>query len=74
MVQLKITTVGNSTGVILTKEALAMLKVRKGDTVILTESPSGVLITPYNPEFAADMDRAYEIMGRYRNALRELAK
>ncbi len=74
MVQLKVTTVGNSTGVILNKEALAMLNVRKGDTLILTESPSGFLITPYDPEFAADMERAYEIMGRYRNALRELAR
>lgn len=74
MVSLKITTVGNSTGVILPKEALAMLKVRKGDTVVLTETPSGVLLTPYDPEFEKDMERASRIMGRYRNALRELAK
>ena len=74
MVHLKITTIGNSTGVILTKEALQLLKAQKGDTLTLTETPSGVLLTPYDPEFEKDMKLASELMGRYRNSLREIAK
>ena len=39
MLAFKITTVGSSSGVILTKEAMARPKVRKGDTLFLTEAP-----------------------------------
>lgn len=74
MVTVKITTVGNSTGVILPKEALAMLKASKGDTLVLTEGPEGCLLTPYDPDFEKDMQAAYRSMKRFRNALRELAK
>ena len=41
MLTFKITTVGSSAGFILTKEAMAHLKVRKGDTLYLTEAPDG---------------------------------
>ena len=52
MLSLKVTTIGSSAGVILPKEALAYLKVRKGDTVYLTEAPDGSYrLTPYDPEF-----------------------
>lgn len=47
-ISLKLTTVGNSTGVILPKEVLACLRLKKGDTVYLTESPDGLLMTPYD--------------------------
>jgi hypothetical protein len=50
------------------------LKAQKGDTLTLTETPSGVLLTPYDPEFEKDMKLASELMGRYRNSLREIAK
>ncbi len=74
MISLKLTTVGNSTGVILPKEALAKLNVNKGDQLFLTEAPGGFLITPYSPEFAADMKLAEQLMDQYKDALRELAK
>jgi putative addiction module antidote len=74
MMTVKVTTVGNSTGVILPKEALAMLKAKMGDTLILTETPAGCLLTAYDPEFEKDMSTAYRGMDRFRNALRELAK
>ena len=69
-----VTQIGNSTGVILPKEAVARLKVKKGDSVFLTETPSGYAVTPYDPEFAETMEIARRGMARYRNALRELAK
>ena len=50
-----VTQIGNSTGVILPKEAVARLKVKKGDSVFLTETPDGYSISPYDPEFEAQM-------------------
>jgi putative addiction module antidote len=68
-----VTKIGNSTGLILPKEAIARLKVKKGDSVYLTETPEGYTITPYDPEFEAQMEAAHRGMSRYRNAMRELA-
>jgi len=74
MVKLKITTVGSSAGIVLPKEVLTRLKVVKGDSVFLTESPDGVRITPYNPEFEEQMSLARKFMRENRDVLRELAK
>ena len=74
MIKLKLTAVGNSAGVVLPKEILARLKLDKGDTVYLTESPDGYRLTPYNPEFETQMEAARKIMKKRRAALRELAK
>jgi putative addiction module antidote len=69
-----VTQIGNSTGLILPKEAATRLKVKKGDSVFLTETPDGYSIMPYDPEFEAQMKAAQSGMDKYRNALRELAK
>lgn len=74
MTKLKLTAIGNSTGVVFPKEVLARLKLDKGDSVYLTESPDGYRMTPYNPEFEAQMDAARKVMKKRRAALRELAK
>ena len=74
MIELKLTAVGNSLGVVLPKEALARLKVAKGDTLYITETPDGYRLTPYNPDFEAQMTAARKIMKKRRAALRELAK
>lgn len=74
MIKLKLTAVGNSAGVVFSKEVLARLKLDKGDAVYLTESPDGYRLTPYNPEFESQMEAARKTMKRRRAALRELAK
>ncbi len=75
MLAFKVTTVGASAGFILTKEAMARLKVQKGDTVYLTEAPDGSYrLTPYNPDFERQMALAEEIMHDDREILRALAK
>jgi len=75
MLTFKVTTVGASAGLILTKEAMAHLKLRKGDTIYLTEAPDGSYrLTPYNPEFQRQMTLAEEIMHDDREILRALAK
>lgn len=50
MFALKLTQIGNSVGVVLPKEALAMLHIDKGDTVYLVETPEGFSMTPYDLE------------------------
>ncbi len=74
MPKLKITTVGASTGVILNKEVMAKLRVKKGDSLYLTEAPGGYRLTPYNPEFERQMRLAEEIMHEDRDLLRALSK
>jgi putative addiction module antidote len=69
-----VTQIGNSIGIILPKEAAARLKIKKGDSVFLSETPDGYALSPYDPEFAAQMDAAQEGMAVYRNALRKLAE
>jgi len=71
---LKITRIGNSAGIVLPKEVLARLRVGPGDTLHLTEAPDGVRLTAHDPDFAATMEFAEEIMREDRNILRELAK
>ena len=75
MLTCKVTTVGSSAGFILNKEAMSKLKVKKGDTVYLTEAPDGgYRLTPFNPDFARQMALAEEIMHDDRDILRALAK
>ena len=72
--RLKVTTVGNSTGVVLPKDLLTKLRVGKGDSLYATELPEGIKLTPYDEEFEKQMDIAEDIMRKRRNLLRELAK
>ena len=75
MLAFKVTTVGASAGFILTKEAMARLKIKKGDTVYLTETPDGgYRLTPYSPDFERQMTLAEDIMHEDREILRRLAK
>ena len=71
---LKLTQIGNSLGLILPKEVLTRLKLAKGDTVFVTETPDGVAVTLYDPTFEEQMDAARTIMKKRRAALHELAK
>ena len=72
--RLKITTVGNSIGVVLPKDLLAKLRVGKGDSLYATELPDGIKLTPYDEEFERQMETAEDIMRKRSNLLRELAK
>lgn len=73
-IKVKVTTVGSSTGIVLPKEALARLRVEKGDTLYITETPNGIQLSAYDPEFAEKLEVAQRVMRKYRNALRRLAK
>ena len=72
--KLEITTVGNSAGVILPKELLARLRLEKGDELHALETPDGIRLTKYDPEFAAQMEVAERVMREHRDLLRKLAQ
>lgn len=72
--KLKITAIGNSAGVILPKELLARLRVDKGDELYVLETPDGIRLTNYDPEFAAQIEVAERIMREDRDVLRKLAQ
>ena len=74
MLKVKVTQIGNSAGVVLPKEALKKLDVSRGDELYLVETPEGLMLTPYDQAFEAQMEAAEKVMKRYRNALRRLAK
>ncbi|MBU2550027.1 MAG: AbrB/MazE/SpoVT family DNA-binding domain-containing protein [Proteobacteria bacterium] len=74
MTTLKVTTVGNSVGVVLPKEILARLRITKGDTLYVLETPDGIELTPYRPDFARQMDLAREVMHENRDVLRNLSE
>jgi putative addiction module antidote len=74
MLKVKVTSIGNSMGIILPKEALTKLKIGKGETLYLVDSPEGFMLTPYEQNFEQQMDAAEKVMKKYRNALHELAK
>ena len=74
MPKLKITTIGASAGLILNKEVMTRLRVKKGDSLYLTEAPGGFRVTPYDPEFERQITAAEEIMHQDRDLLRALSK
>jgi putative addiction module antidote len=70
----KITTIGNSVGIVLPKEVLSRLHVEKGDMLYFTDSPEGVLLSPYNAEFARKLDAFEQVMRENRDVLKKLAE
>ncbi len=75
MVELKVRKIGNSLGVVLPREVLSRLNAGDGERLYLIEGPDGAYrLTPYDPAFEKKMRKAEDIMARYRNTLRALAK
>jgi putative addiction module antidote len=72
--KLKLRAVGTSTGVILPKQFLQRLKVRKNDELFAIETPEGYLLTPYDPEIEEQVKLGRELMKEHRETLRALAK
>lgn len=73
--QLKLRKIGNSVGVVLPKDVLAHLQAGEGDEVELVKGTEGrLMISADKPEIREQMRVARDLMQRYRNTLRELAK
>lgn len=74
MTKLKITSIGNSAGIILPKELLEKLRVSKGDTLTVTETKGGLNLSAFDSEFDEAMSLAEEIMREDRDVLKKLAQ
>jgi putative addiction module antidote len=75
MVALKVRKIGNSLGLVLPKEVVSRLRAGEGDEVFLLEGPNNSYrLTPFDPAFQQKMEKAEEIMSRYRNTLNVLSK
>ena len=70
----KITTVGNSAGIVLPKDVLSHMNVQKGDNLYITKTPEGFQISPYGEEFVAKMEVAERVISKYKDAFRRLAE
>lgn len=66
--------IGNSVGLIIGKDILTKMNLEAGDKVYLVETEEGYHLTPYDPQFATQIEKAQKVMGRFRNALRVLSK
>jgi putative addiction module antidote len=72
--QLKVTKIGNSAGVILPKELLAHLETAIGEELSVTKTPRGIELSAPESDFDAQMAAARDVMARRKRALAELAK
>ncbi len=72
--ELKVTKIGNSLGVILPRDLLIRMRLDKGDSVFITETPDGFRLSAYDEQFAEQMETARTLMRKRRNVLKELAK
>ena len=70
----KVRKVGNSLGVILTRDVVDSLGVAEGDQLFAVRTPDGIQLTPYDPAFAAAVESNRDYMRRHRDALHELSK
>jgi len=71
---LKLRKAGGSISATLPKDMAERLHLDAGDRVLAVETERGILITPYDSDIEEAILIAAEVSGKYRNALRELAK
>lgn len=71
---LKVTSIGNSLGIIIPKDVAVRLRIVKGDELHVIETPRGIELSPYDPALEAELKAGRSVMKRYRSALRKLAK
>ncbi len=71
---LKVRKIGSSLGLVLPKELLTKLGVAEGDTLYPVQTPGGVELTRYDPDFEQALEAGRKFMRRYPNAMKKLAE
>lgn len=66
--------IGGSVATVLPKSMLDRFHLEAGDDVTVIETSDGLLITPFDPDFATAMAAYERGAKKYRNALRALAR
>ena len=73
--KIEIKKIGNSDGLILPRELMQRLDLKRGQMLNVTELAGGGLqLLPYDPDFEKAIELADEIMEEYRDTLATLAK
>ncbi len=72
--KLKVRQIGNSAGVVLTKEMLSKLGVGIGDDLHVVDTPKGLEFTVFDDQFDDALKWIEKGAKRYRNTLRALSK
>ncbi|MEM9549606.1 MAG: transcriptional regulator/antitoxin MazE [Pseudomonadota bacterium] len=74
MFETKIRKVGNSAVVTLSSEVLAAMDVKEGDSIFMARTDDGgIRLLPHDPELAAALSAAEEVMDENRDLLQALA-
>jgi putative addiction module antidote len=74
-VVLQIRKIGNSLGLILSKELLARLKLKEGDKLhIIEQTERGLKLSPYDPKHAKAMEIARRSFRNYADTYKALAE
>lgn len=73
--KIEIKKIGNSDGLLLPRELMQRLDLKRGQQLHITELPGGGFqALPYDPDFERTMEIADELMDKYRDTLAALAK
>lgn len=73
--KIEIKKIGNSDGVLLPRELMQRLDLKRGQFLQVVElSGGGFQALPYDPDFERTLEIAGEIMDEYRDTLATLAK
>ena len=70
---MKVRKTGGSLVVTLPSSVTEHLRISEGDELFTVMTPTGVELTPYDPDFEAVMGSTRDYMRRHRNALKTLA-
>jgi hypothetical protein len=71
---LKLVRIDDAIGMILPKEAVAKLKRGAGDTVFVTETAEGLLLSAHNPAIQVQLAAGREFIRDFHHALRLLSE
>ncbi len=75
VMKLDIKKIGNSDGLILPRELMQRLDLKRGQSLHITElAGGGFQAIPYDPDFEKTMELAEEVMDEYRDTFATLAK
>ncbi len=72
--QTKLRKIGNGYGVLLPKQLIETLRLSEGDVLTLTETDSGIKLSPFDAEFSEQVEAFRRTESLHRNSYRELAK
>jgi putative addiction module antidote len=70
----KLRKVGSGYGVLLPKAVVEKLRLAVGDELELVEQEWGIELSPFDPDFAREVEAFRKTEGEHRNSYRELAK